>query len=60
MGKQQGLHCSSHNRLALVGSHLEFMRCSTEVFRHEIVRDAHRHEIVECVVVDTLDGGGHF
>ena len=51
VGEQQRLHGSSHNGLALVGAHLELVGRSSEVFGYEVLGYAHRHIVVEAVVV---------
>ncbi len=51
MGEQQRLHRAAHNGLTLVWAHLELMGRATEVFGYEVIRDAHRHIVVEAVVI---------
>ena len=51
VGEQQRLHRAAHNGLALVGTHLELVGRTSEVFGYEVIGYAHRHIVVETVVI---------
>ena len=55
MGKQQRLLCASNNGSALMRAHLELMRSTTEIFWHKLIGYAHRHKVVERVIIDTFN-----
>ena len=60
MGKQQRLLCTSHDGFTLVRTHLELVGSTSEILRHKLVRYAHRHKVVEHIVIDTLNQCRHF
>ena len=51
VGEQQRLHRAAHNGLALVWAHLELVGRTSEVFGYEVIGYAHRHIVVETVVI---------
>ena len=60
MGKQQRLLCASHDGSALMRTHLEFVWSTSKILRHKLVRYAHRHKVVEHIVIDTFHTFRHF
>ena len=41
-------------------AHLELMRSTTEIFWHKLIGYAHRHKVVERVIIDTFNQCRHF